>query len=481
MARPTTRQGKHRQRTLFDHLEPRAPGAPVRHGATGNGGTGAGACVVSQIVTASDDHQDQRDARIPATIQSVATPAVLVAAWRRVKANRGAAGVDQQSIDEVESWLAKHADELVEQLREDRYAPEPVRGAKIPKPGGGVRQLGIPTVRDRLVQQMLVQVLAPWVEPFFSESNYGYRPGRGAHDALRQASEFVADGYTIAVDLDLEAFFDRVNHDVLMSLLARRIGCPIVLRLIRRFLEAGLMQGGVVSMRAEGTPQGGPLSPLLSNILLHECDVELDRRGHRFVRYADDLTVYVRTQRAGERVMASICRLLEGRLRLKVNRQKSAVAPAHERTLLGHVIGSGGALRVAPKSLDRCKERVRSITRRNRGVSFAQVIGDLRNFLPNWMRYFRHADCKGHLQRLDEWIRHRLRCYRLKQCKVGSGIRRFLGSLGVPPRRAWALAVSHAGWWRRAGSPPAQEGMTLAWLQAQGLPFLLDHYLALRQ
>ena len=288
---------------------------------------------------------------------------------------------------------------------------------EIPKPGGGKRQLGIPTVVDRLVQQAILQVLEPILDPTFSASSFGFRPGESAHQALAQAQTYVADGREIVVDIDLEKFFDRVNHDILMARLARRIGDKRLLRIVRRFLEAGMMQAGVCIERHEGTPQGGPLSPLLANLLLDDLDKELERRGHRFCRYADDCNIYVRSQAAGERVMASVVAFLEGKLRLKVNRAKSAVAAVMERSFLGHRLLPGGRLGLAPKSLDRAKERLRRITRRNRGIALERMIAEVNSFTTGWVTYFRHAACKSALRDIDDWLRRKLRCVRLKQCK----------------------------------------------------------------
>ncbi len=385
-------------------------------------------------------------------------------------------------MGELGAWLAAHKEELVKGLLDGSYRPRAVRGVEIPKPGGGVRQLGIPTVVDRLVQQAILQVLDPLLDPTFSESSYGFRPGRSAHQALRKASEYVAEGYSIVVDMDLEKFFDRVNHDVLMGRLARRITDKRLLRIIRRLLEAGIMKQGVVIERYEGTPQGGPLSPCLANLLLDEVDKELERRGHRFCRYADDLNVYVRSKVAGERVMASLTRFVEKRLRLRVNRTKSAVAYVGERKFLGYRLLAGGRLTIAPASLRRAKERICGITRRNRGISISleRMISELNSFLTGWVTYFRYASAKSHLQRLDEWIRRKLRCVRLKQRKRGRSITVFLVSLGVPQWRARKLGGSGRGWWRMAGSPQATEAMTVQWFRDQKLVSLTERYLTLQ-
>jgi RNA-directed DNA polymerase len=401
-------------------------------------------------------------------------------AYFRVKANKGAAGVDGLSVDDLSAWIAAHKEEFIASLLEGTYQPQAVRGVEIPKPGGGVRQLGIPTVVDRLVQQAILQVLEKILDPTFSPWSFGFRPGRGAHDALAQASRYVSEDRPIVVDLDLEKFFDRVNHDILMSRLARRIGDTRLLRIIRRFLEAGMMQDGVSVDRHEGTPQGGPLSPLLANLLLDDLDRELERRGHKFCRYADDCNIYVQSQAAGERVLASVTRFLEERLKLRVNRSKSAVALVKERKFLGHRLLEDGTQTIAPQSLDRARDRIRAITRRNRGVSCEQLVQELNSFLTGWVAYFRHAKAKGVLSDLGGWVRRKLRCVRLKQRKRAKSITDFLHGLGVPWDRCWATAASGKGWWRMAHTPAAQEGMNNAWFQIQGLVNPLERYLQLQ-
>jgi RNA-directed DNA polymerase len=402
-------------------------------------------------------------------------------AYKRVKANKGSAGVDGMTVHDLKTWLAEHKETLIASLLDGSYQPQPVRGVEIPKPGGGVRQLGIPTVVDRLVQQAILQVLEPRLDPTFSESSYGFRPGRSAHQALHKGQEYVAEGRGIVVDVDLEKFFDRVNHDILMSRLARRVADKRLLRIVRRFLEAGLMSNGVCIERHEGTPQGGPLSPLLANLLLDDLDKELERRGHRFCRYADDCNIYVQSKAAGERVMQSVVTFVEKRLRLRVNRDKSAVAHVSERKFLGHRLLAGGRLGIAPKSLERAKDRIRQITRRNRGMSLREMIGELNSFLAGWVTYFRDAECRGHLQDLDQWIRRKLRCVRLKQRKRPKPIADFLQELGLPEWQAWILAGSGKGWWRMAGTPQASGAMSLAWFQSQGLLNLSARHTALQR
>jgi RNA-directed DNA polymerase len=412
-------------------------------------------------------------------MERIAGSANLNQAYKRVKANRGAPGVDGMTVDDLRPWIARNKDALLTALLDGSYQPQPVRGVEIPKPGGGKRQLGIPTVVDRLVQQAILQVLEPLLDPSFSASSFGFRPGRGAHDALLRAREYVADGHDVVVDLDLEKFFDRVNHDVLMSRLARRIGDKRLLRIIRRFLAAGMMQHGVSTERHEGTPQGGPLSPLLSNLLLDDLDKELERRGHRFCRYADDCNIYVRSQAAGERVMASVIGFLESRLRLWVNREKSAVAAVEERKFLGYRLGVGGTLGIAPRSLQRSKARLRQITKRNRAVSLGQMIGEANAYLTGWVTYFRHARSHSELRGLDGWLRRKLRCMRLKQCKRPKAVWRFLHKGGVSPLQARQLASSGRGWWCLANSPQAKIAMNITWFDQQGLINLTARHTAL--
>jgi RNA-directed DNA polymerase len=384
------------------------------------------------------------------------------------------------TVGELYDWLAEHKGELVESLLDGSYEPQPVLGKEIDKPSGGKRRLGIPTVVDRLVQQAILQVFEGIVEPTFSEWSYGFRRGRNAHQAVKQAAEYVAEGRSIVVDIDLAKFFDRVNHDMLMARVARHVSDKRLLRITRRFVEAGMMWDGVCIERYEGTPQGGPLSPLLANLLLDDLDKELERRGHSFCRYADDCNIYVRTQKAGERVLSSVTRFLEEKLRLQVNQGKSAAAPVQERQFLGYRILGDGRLVMAPRSLERIKRRIRQITRRNRGISLEQMIRELNSYVTGWVTYFRYAACKSHLQRLDEWIRRKLRCVRLKQRKRTKPVTDFLQNLGVPEWNAWRLALSGKGWWRKAGAPQAQQAMSIAWFKAQGLVSLSGRYAELQ-
>jgi RNA-directed DNA polymerase len=450
--------------------------ASSRPGDGGDGGTGASACEASQACTALSPAR----ALTEHLMEEVCQRENLNQAYRRVKSNRGAPGVDGMTIHDLATWIREHKEELTASLTDGSYQPQSVRRVDIPKPGGGMRQLGIPTVVDRLVQQAILQVLEPLLDPTFSASSYGFRPGRSAHDALAAASQYVADGRTIVVDLDLEKFFDRVNHDILMSRLARRIADKRLLRIVRRFLRVGMMYRGVCVERYEGTPQGGPVSPLLSNLLLDDLDQELERRGHCFCRYADDCNIYVQSKKAGERILASVTRFLEQRLRLRVNRVKSAVGHVSERKFLGHRLLDGGILTIAPKSLQWARERIRQITKRNRGVSLERMVGELNSFLTGWVTYFRYARCRSHLNSLDGWVRRKLRCVRLKHRKRALSIAEFLQSLGVPKNRSWTTAACGKGWWRMARSPAAHEGMTPAWFKSLGLVCLADRYAALQ-
>ena len=414
-------------------------------------------------------------------MEQVCDPKNLLRAYRRVRSHKGKPGVDGMTIRELADWLREHSAALTASLLDGTYRPQPVRGVQIPKPGGGQRQLGIPVVVDRLVQPMILQVLDPIFDPTFSNSSYGFRPGRSPHMALEQARKYVAqEGREFVVDLDLEKFFDRVNHDILMSRIARRIGDKRLLLILRRFLQAGMMQDGVCVTREEGTPQGGPLSPLLANLLLDDLDQLLDSRGHGFCRYADDCNIYVRSLAAGQRVMDSVTRFLEGKLKLRVNREKSALAPVRERKFLGHRLLLNGKLGISPKSVNRAKQKIRQITSRNRGVNFAQVIVELNLFLVGWLNYYRFAACRFELQCLDEWIRRKLRCYRLKQRKRGKSISGFLRRLGVSASSAGKVGSSGKGPWRLADSPPVHRAMSIQWFHTQGLVSLVLKYDQLR-
>ncbi len=397
-------------------------------------------------------------------------------AFKQVKKNKGSAGIDAVSIEEFKEWYPNNESQLIDSLLKGTYQPLPVKGVEIDKPDGGKRQLGIPTVQDRFIQQAIYQVLNQIFDSTFSENSYGFREGRSAHQALSQARIYVADGHTIVVDIDLEKFFDKVNHDRLMYNLSEKIQDKILLKLIRKYLQSGILLGGLVSQRTEGTPQGSPLSPLLSNIVLDELDKELEKRGHKFCRYADDCNIYVKTQIAGERVMQSITNYIENHLKLKVNPKKSKVAVCHECKFLGYRLLKGGILGVSPKNIKRLKDKIREITHRNRGVNLATIIQELNNSLRGWLNYFHHAKMSELVKDLDQWIRRKLRCFRLKQCKKPFAIKEFLRKLGVSTWQAWLIALSGKGWWRLSNTPQVHQAMNLEWFNKQGLFNLTLNY-----
>ena len=387
-------------------------------------------------------------------MEEVVERANLTVALKRVKANKGGPGIDGMTVGELAEHLRRDWERIREELLTGKYQPQPVKRQTIPKAGGGERELGIPTVLDRFIQQALLQVLQPRFDPGFSDHSYGFRPGRRAHDAIRRAQQYVQEGRRWVVDVDLAKFFDRVNHDILMGRLARRIEDKSVLGLIRRYLEAGVMVSGVVMERQKGTPQGGPLSPLLANVLLDEVDKELERRGHAFVRYADDCNVYVRSRRAGERVYEGLKKLYAG-LKLQINESKSAVDRAQFRDFLGYGfwVAAGRRIkrRMASKALETMKEKVREITRRNRGRSIPTVVAELREYLTGWKEYFKLVETPNVLRKLDEWIRRRLRCLQLKQWKRGRTAYRELRARGATEQAAAYAAVQTQRWWAAAG------------------------------
>ncbi len=397
----------------------------------------------------------------------------LKRAWQRVRRNKGGPGVDGMTIDDARGYLREHWPDIRSQLLKGTYQPQPVKRVEIPKPDGGVRKLGVPCVVDRLIQQALLQVLQKRWDPTFSEHSYGFRPGRSAHQAVAQAQRYVAEGYAIVVDLDLEKFFDRVNHDMLMARVAARVADKRVLKLIRAFLKAGVMEDGLVHPVDEGTPQGGPLSPLLSNLVLDDLDKELERRGHHFCRYADDCNIYVRSHRAGERVMASVSRFLTGKLRLKVNEAKSAVAQPEERKFLGFSISNDGSeRRIAPQALKKFKTRIRELTRRTRGKSLLQMIEELRPYLIGWRSYFGFCQTPRVLTNLEAWIRRRLRSYLWRQWQNGRNRFKELRRRGVTKFHAAVAAGSPTGFWRMSGHPAVQKALRNHVFDSLGLPRL---------
>jgi RNA-directed DNA polymerase len=398
----------------------------------------------------------------------------MVEAWKRVKANKGSAGVDGLTIEQTVEHLKTHWPRIRQEILSGVYRPQAVRRVEIPKPTGGTRELGIPTVTDRLIQQALLQVLQPLIDPTFSEFSYGFRPGRSAHDAVLQAQRYAQDGYRVVVDVDLEKFFDRVNHDILMDRLGKRLADKAALRLIRRYLEAGVMSNGVVAARDEGTPQGGPLSPLLANVLLDDVDRSLTRRGHRFARYADDCNVYVRSQKAGERVLRWL-RKLYAQLHLRVNEKKTEVGSVFGRKFLGYCLrrwsGDTVKLAVAPKAIDTFKQRIRAITKRVGGQGMSQIAEQMRVYLQGWKAYFRLAATPQTFKDLDSWIRHRLRAIQLKHWRIGRTVYSRLRALGASHELAAMIAGGAGHWWRHSESG-LNRVLTVQYFDRLGFPRL---------
>lgn len=410
----------------------------------------------------------------PGLLAAVLARENMQQAWKRVRANKGAAGIDGLSIDETAERLRAEWPAIRDQLLHGTYRPQPVRRVTIPKPDGGQRELGIPTVTDRLIQQAMLQVLQPLLDPTFSQHSYGFRPGRSAQDAVLAAQSYVQQGRRIVVDVDLEKFFDRVHHDILIDRLRKRVADGGVIRLVRAYLTSGIMDGGVLMERSEGTPQGGPLSPLLANVLLDEVDKELERRGHCFVRYADDANVYVRSRRAGERVMG-LLRRLYARLRLTVNETKSTVASVFRRKFLGYSfwVAPGGKIkrRVADKAMATFKQRVRELTRRSCGYSLNEVVKQMRVYVLGWKAYFRMADTPGVWSDLDKWIRHRIRAIQLKQWTRGTTTYRELRKRGASSDVAAQVAANTRRWWRNSGML-LHTVLNLRWADQLGIPRL---------
>jgi RNA-directed DNA polymerase len=401
----------------------------------------------------------------------------LKAALKQVKANQGSPGVDGMTVVGLKDYLKQHWPAIREQLLNGTYEPKPVRRVEIPKPdGGGVRKLGIPSVLDRFIQQAVLQVLQRQWDRTFSDHSYGFRPGRSAHQAVAQAQQYIAEGHGWCVDLDLEKFFDRVNHDKLMGQIPKRVEDKRLLKLIRAFLDAGVMENGLVSPSVEGTPQGGPLSPLLSNLVLDELDRELERRGHRFVRYADDCNIYVGSERAGQRVMESITQFITQKLKLKVNEAKSAVARPQERKFLGFSFSAGPEVKrvIAPKALDRFKRRIREITRRAKGVSIETTMEELAPYMRGWRSYFGFCETPEVLVSLTRWVRLRLRAAMWRQWKTPRRRRAALLELGVRPRLASNTASSGHGPWYLARAQALAFGLSNAYFKSLGLPSLFE-------
>jgi len=440
------------------------------------GGTAEGTEVARQADTARRDEAGDEPSML---MEEVLRRETVLAAYQRVVRNGGAPGVDGMTVDDLMPYCREHWARIRKELLSGSYKPQSVRRVEIPKPGGkGTRTLGIPTVIDRMIQQALLQALQPIFDPTFSDDSHGFRPGRGAHGAVLRAREHIMSGHRWVVDLDLAKFFDRVNHDVLMARVARRVKDKRVLLLIRRYLQAGMMEGGLVSPRVEGTPQGGPLSPLLSNILLDEWDKELERRGHRFVRYADDCNVYVRSKAAGERVMASLERFLGERLRLQVNRDKSAVARPWSRKFLGYsvTVERKTKLKVASQSIQRLKMRLRLTFRRGRGRNLGRVVRDLGPVIRGWVAYFRLSEVKAGFEALDEWLRRKLRCILWRQWKRPRTRAKKLRLLGLDPDRARISAGNGRGPWWNAGASHMNQAVPTSRLRRMGLVGFLDEY-----
>jgi RNA-directed DNA polymerase len=418
----------------------------------------------------------ERSAVAGPSMEAVVERENLKTALAQVKRNKGAPGIDGMTVETLGSYLKEHWLTIRAQLLEGSYKPQPVRRVEIPKASGGTRPLGIPTVLDRFIQQAVMQMLQADWDGTFSETSFGFRPGRSAHQAVEQAQAYIASGYAVVVDIDLEKFFDRVNHDLLMGLVAKRVADKRILKLIRGFLTAGVLEGGLVSPTEEGTPQGGPLSPLLSNLMLDVLDKELEKRGHRFVRYADDCNIYVRSQQAGERVMAGIEGFLAKRLKLKVNKAKSAVAKPSVRKFLGFSFTGGRRprRRIAPQAIARFKAKVRELTRRSRGRSLAQVIKQLSIYLSGWRGYFGFCQTPSVLRALDKWIRRRLRAIAWKQWKYGRARFAELRRRGVGRDLAAQTAGSPHGPWRLANSPALSFALPIAFFRSLGLAFIAE-------
>lgn len=400
-------------------------------------------------------------------------------AYKRVKQNGGAAGIDGMKVDEMLSYLRENKEELLAKIREGKYKPKPVRRVEIPKPDGGVRELGVPTVIDRMIQQAIVQVLEPVFEPTFSESSYGFRPKRNAHQAIKRARDYYDEGYTHVVDIDLAKYFDTVNHDILLELVGRQVEDKSIIKLIRSFLKSGVMAKGLISPTKEGTAQGGNLSPLLSNIYLTEFDRLLESRGHKFVRYADDSNIYVKSRRAAERVMESCKNYLEWKLKLKVNHNKSSVGSPMKLKFLGFSlckIGKRTGIRAHAKSLRRFKEKIRALTSRKQGKSIEEILAKVKQYTTGWLGYYCIADMKSRIKALNEWIRRRIRQIFWKQWKKVSKKFDNLKRLGIPKGKAWEWANSRRGYWRIADSWILHMSLTNEYLASVGYDDIAKRY-----
>ena len=430
-------------------------------------------------VKAETEGEDKSRLNTRYLLETILEKGNLNDAYKRVKKNGGSHGIDKMKTDELRAFLQAHGQTLRQSILAGTYKPQPVRRVEIPKPDGGVRLLGIPTVIDRMIQQAIAQVLTPIFEKEFSNHSYGFRPNRNAHQAIKQAQVYMNEGYKIVVDIDLEKFFDRVNHDKLMYLLSKRIEDKRLLKLIRSYLESGIMIGGIFSRSVEGTPQGGPLSPLLSNVMLHELDKELEKRGHRFCRYADDCNIYVKSEKSGDRVMGSISKFIEEQLKLKVNQSKSAVDSPTKRKFLGfsfYQTKEGIKVKLHPKSLERIKAKVKSYTKRSNGWSMEERLSKLSSLIGGWVNYFKIANMRDHCQKLDAWMRRRLRMCYWKQwkrirCRVDN-----LVKLGVSYSKARQWANTRKGYWRISDSPVLACSLTNLHFKDLGLQCFTDVY-----
>ena len=401
------------------------------------------------------------------------------AAYQKVKQNKGAAGMDGMSVEEMRPYLKEHREELLERIRTGKYKPKPVRRVEIPKPDGGVRLLGVPTVIDRMIQQAIAQVLEPIFEPIFSEHSYGFRPGRSAHDAMRKAEEYYKQGYTQVVDIDLQRYFDTVSHGILLNLIREQVKDERVVDLIRKFLKSGVMMGRLFQETKEGTPQGGNLSPLLSNIYLTPFDRMLEARGHKFVRYADDCNIYVKSPRAAERVMESSTAYLEGKLKLTVNREKSKVGSPLECKFLGFSLydnEKGAGIRIHEKSVKRMKEKLRELTDRTQGKPMWLILENLKKYTRGWLGYYALAEMTREMERVNGWVRRRIRQIYWRQWKVPSARCKNLKRLGIRAREAYAWSHSRRGYWCIAGSPILQRSLTNRVLESEGYDNILERY-----
>lgn len=403
-------------------------------------------------------------------MERIVDHANLKRAYYQVVSNSGSSGIDGMDIEGFVKWYPENIEALRKQLLKEQYEVSAVLKVEIPKPTGGKRVLGIPTIKDRFIQQAIHQELNLHYEPYFSESSYGFRTGRSAHQAIEQAARYIQEGKEWVVDIDLENFFDRINHDRLMQRISKTVSDKRLLRLINAYLKAGMMEGGMIEQRIAGTPQGGPLSPLLSNIVLDELDRELERRQHSFCRYADDCNIYVKSRKAGERVMESIVEFIEKKLKLKVNRMKSGVRHCSEVKFLGYTIMRKGEIRVADKSIENFRVKVREITRRNRGIKFEGVIKELNLTIRGWANYYKLANAwLKNIHDMDGWIRRKLRCYRLKQCGRKYTIVKFLMSLGCPETKSWNVVMYSQGWWNMSKKTAVGHVLGIRWFEQQGL------------